>query len=557
MKIWLRLLGLFKPYIGWMLLGIFVSYITLMANIALMAISGWFITAMAIAGAAGVSMNYFSPGAMIRGLAIIRTVGRYAERLITHEATFRLLAALRLWFFKRLEPLVPNVLENYRSGDLLSRIRADIDSLDNFYLRVLIPISVAFLVFISVVSILALYDGNLALAVTGMLLLAGVVLPWWLLKLGKKPGAAQIQQSAELRAATVDGVQGMAELIVYGAIDKHSAHIAQINQTLGNNQKRMGQVSGISQAGMLLISNFTVIAVLLIAIPLLHAGKIAPAELAMLAMLSLAIFESVLPMAEGMRLFGQVKAAAERLFEIADQPVEIDEPEKPLAKPSEFIWQFEAVNFAYANDRTTVLDNISFSIKPGQKVALVGETGAGKSSIVQLLLKHRLPQQGEIKLAGHSLLNYASEDLHDWISVAPQQIHLFNTTLRDNLRLGNPQANQAEIEQVCRIAQLENYIAQQPDGLDTWVGETGIKVSGGEQKRIAIARALLADFELLILDEPTEGLDVITARTLLSDIINELGNRSLLMITHQYQSLALFDTIIVLEQGRLKFKYAS
>lgn len=547
-NIW-RLLVLFKPYSGWVLLGIFLSLITLISNIALMAISGWFIASMAIAGAAGVSMNYFSPAAMIRGTAIFRTAGRYAERLVTHEATFRLLSALRVWFYNHLEPLVPAVLEDYRSADLFSRIRADIDMLDNFYIRIIVPVSVAFIAVFIICTVMLNYDLKLALTLLLMLSTAGIVLPFIIARLGQGPGEIVVEQSKLLRTAVIDGVQGMAELTVCGALQQSARQVQLSGQKWIQAQKNMGLVSGLSQSGLLLLANLSVWFVMLLAIPMVAESTIEPAELAMLALFTLASFEAVMPLPEAFRLLGQVKTSAARLFEIVDQQTTVFDPLHKIDKPKTFDLQFNAINFRYKSSDSAVLTDLSLQLKSGKKVAVVGPTGSGKSSLIQLMLRYRQPESGTITLSGQDLSSYSSEQCHDMIAVVPQHTYLFNSSIRENLLIANPSATQQQLEQACEKAQIHDFILSQPEGYDTWVGETGVKISGGQARRLSVARALLRDFELLILDEPGEGLDAKTEHELIQTLVKNLGSKGLLLITHSQTGLALMDEVIVLEKG--------
>lgn len=550
-----RLTKLLYPYRGWMLLGILLSSITLLANIALMAVSGWFIASMAIAGIAGVSMNYFSPAAMIRGAAIFRTAGRYGERLVTHEATFRLLSSLRLWFYRHLEPLVPAALEDIRSGDLLSRIRADIDMLDNLYIRIIVPVSVACIGVTLTTWVMSRYHPSLAIVLFTLLVLAGVILPIVMAYLGNRPGKEVVSQSSLLRTQVVDSVQGMAELTVYGALDDSAEQVSKSSAAWIAAQKKMGRVSGLAQAGMLLFSNLAVWFVILLAVPMAsvslgHAAVIEPAELAMLALFTLAAFESVMPLPEAFRLLGQVQASAKRLFAIIDREPPVKQPAHAADKPENFSIKLQDVTFRYPTGSAPVLQSINLELPPGKKLAIVGPTGSGKSSLIQLLLRYRPAQSGTILLGETALENYRSEQLHQWFAVVPQKVHLFNTTIRNNLLLARPDASQEELDHACRIAQISEFIQQQPQGYDTWVGETGIKISGGQARRIAIARALLRDFECLILDEPGEGLDKKTERDVISALLEELGDRSLLLITHSRVGLDQVDEIMVLENGQ-------
>ncbi len=539
-----RLLKLYKPYTGWVMLGILLSCITLLANISLMAISGWFIASMAIAGVAGVSMNYYSPAALIRAAAIFRTAGRYAERLVTHEATFRFLSALRVWFYTRLEPLVPSALEDMRSGDLLSNIRSDIETLNNLYIRVIVPVCVAIVGVLLTSWVMSRYSIELAQLLFFMLLLAGLLLPYIIARLGKKPGQAIVEHSAELNAQIVDAVQGLAELSVYAALDQNYARVSATSQRTIDAQKRMGYVSGLAQSGLLLVMHLAQWLVLLLAIPLVLSTGINGAELAMLVLFTLAAFESVMPLPEAFRLLGQVQTAADRLFQVIDRTLAVTEPLHPAAKPAQFDLQFKGVSFRYQPHLNWVLNDIQLQLKAPRKIAIVGPTGAGKSTLIPLMLHHRDPESGNILLGSRPIADYSSEQLHEWIAVVPQQVHLFNATIRDNLLLANPQAPGEALNRVCRLAQLDDFIQQQPDGLDTWVGETGIKVSGGQARRIAIARALLRDFDCLVLDEPGEGLDSKTEQNLISGLLAELTDKCLLLITHSNTGLELMDEII-------------
>jgi len=546
-----RLLLLMRPWMGWMLLGVFLSTLTLFANIALMAASGWFIAAMALAGLAGVSMNYFSPAAIIRAAAIVRTAGRYAERLVTHEVTFRLIASLRLWFFRHLEPLAPAGLEDMRSGDLLSRLRADIDALDNFYLRILVPLAVALAGAVLSSFIMAFYSQQLAWLLVLGLLLAGVALPALSASLGQRPGRAILRHSANMRSLVVDHVQGMAELSVYAALKDHASQIDDSSRHMIEAQKKMGGIAGIGQAGLLLLANLTMWGVLLLAIPLLESGAIEPAELALLVLFTLAAFESVMPLPEAFRLLGQLRMAAARLFAIVDRPLPVAEPAAGGGMPRHFDIEIRHVCLRYPGARTLALDGLSLRLKQGARVAIVGASGAGKSSLVQLLLRQREFDSGSIHVGGRSITEFRGEQLRDWLALAPQQVHLFSASIRDNLLLANPEASQTQLDAACQAARIDDFIQSQPQGYDTWVGETGVNLSGGQRRRLAIARALLRDPRWLILDEPGEGLDYRTQRELIETLVDCAAQRGLIMITHSHVGLALMDEIVVLEKGEL------
>jgi ATP-binding cassette subfamily C protein CydC len=553
MKDFLRLLRLFVPYLPWLLPGVLLSFATLLANVALMALSGWFISAMAIAGAAGASMNYFTPAALIRAAAIVRTAGRYAERLVTHEATFRLLAGLRVWFYRHLEPLAPAGLEAYRSGDLLSRIRADIDTLDNVYLRLLVPAAVAVLASGVFITVLWSYRPVLARVEGVLLLVAGVCMPWLVNRLGDNAGRRKVEVSAQLRAALVTDVQGMAELLVYGAAHSHAMRIQSLSQELAQRQQTLSGLNGISQGALGLCANLAMWAMLVLAVPLVSAQIVAPPELAMLALFALASFEAVMPLPLAMQTLGESLAAARRIFGLADSQPAVIEPAEPLPLPQTFSCRFRNVSFRYRPEGPVVLQDVSLDLAPGRKLAVVGATGCGKSTLASLLLRFREPGGGDLLLNEQPLQRYSGEAVRGQIAALTQQTHLFNTSIRDNLLLACPHADQQAIEAVCREALIHDFISAQPEGYDTLTGETGVRLSGGQARRVAIARALLKNASLLILDEPTEGIDPETARQIMTNIIARAAalHQALLLITHRLQGLEQVDEILVMAGGRI------
>jgi ATP-binding cassette, subfamily C, bacterial CydC len=549
----LRLLRLFRPYAGWLLPGMLLSLLTLLANVALMALSGWFISAMAIAGAAGASMNYFTPAALIRAAAIVRTGGRYAERLVTHEATLRLLAGLRVWFYRRLEPLAPAVLEGYHSGDLLSRIRADIDTLDHVYLRLLVPVVVAMLALPVFGAVLWQFHPRLALLELLLLLVAGVAVPWAVNRLGRRAGAAKVELAAQLRAALVSDVQGMGELLVYAAADRHAEQVDTLARELARQQRRLSGLNGLALGALGLCANLALWGMLVLAVPMVTAQRLAPPELAMLALFALAAFEAVAPLPLAMQALGEVLAAARRIFRLADSQPAVSEPDSPLAVPPAFTIRFEQVCFRYRPDTPEVLRDVTLVLAPGGKLALTGASGCGKSTLVNLLLRFRAPTGGNILLDRQPLQDFAGDEVRARIAVLSQQTHLFNTTIRDNLLLGCPDAGRQELEAVCKAVEIHDFICAQPEGYDTVVGETGVRLSGGQARRVALARALLKQAPVLVLDEPAEGTDPAMAQHIMANIVVRAQERqqALLWITHRLAGLERMDTVLVMADGRI------
>jgi ATP-binding cassette subfamily C protein CydC len=551
----LRLVRLMGPSRGWMALGALLALITLIANVTLMATSGWFIAAMAVAGAGGVSMNYFTPAALIRASAILRTLGRYLERLVTHEATLRQLAGLRVWFYAHLEPLAPARLQQLHSGDLLSRIRSDIDALDNLYLRTLVPVAVAAAGLALCLAFLATFDLGIALLATGMLLVAGVLVPLWTRTLGAAPGRRLVETQAALRSLGLDGIQGLPELLVYGAADRQAERLHALSLALTADQDRMSAYAGISLGAVGLTANLALWGVLWLAIPLIgppgSGAPLAPPSLALLALFTLAAFEAVAPLPLALQHLGGTMAAARRLFDIVDAEPAIVEPQGPSPTPKRFDLEVSGICFAYPGSDRPALAGIDLRVPQGGRVAVVGASGAGKSTLFNLLLRFWAPDQGSIRLGGHDLARFHGEDLRRHIAVVSQHSHLFAATIRDNLLLANPQASQGALEQACEVAQIHAFIAALPEGYDTWVGETGVRLSGGQARRIAVARALLKDAPILLLDEPTEGLDGRTEASLMAAIDCLMQGRTVLLITHRALGLGPMDEILVLDAGRV------
>ena len=546
-----RLLAIMRPVRGWLLLGGLLSLATLLANVILMAMSGWFITAMALAGVAGVSMNYFTPAAVIRTCAIVRTVGRYGERLVTHEATLRMLSTLRVWFYQRLEPLAPGVLERYRSGDLLSRLRADIDTLDHFYLRLLLPSGVALVSSLLFVLFLTFYSPLLALIEALLLGLAGGVLPAILNRLGSATGQRINRLNSELRANLVSDLQGMGELLMDGADARHARRFEQLSRELSQSQSRMSQLDGLAQGAVGLCANLAMWLIAVSAIPLVSQGDLPPAQLAMLALFSLASFEAIAPLPAAFQNLGETLAAARRIFSLVDSKPMVEEPASPTSLPAGLTLEVDDLSFRYPGSQTPALRSVGLQLPAGGKLALLGPSGSGKTSLLQLLLKFRTPDTGELSLGGVPYAQLSGEALRAEIAVATQYNHLFNASIRDNLLLANPVADQAALEEACRLTLMHDFICQLPEGYDTQVGELGLRLSGGQVRRLAVARALLKDAPILLLDEPTEGLDPHTEHAMMNHILQWAEGRSLLLVTHRVRGLEAMDEILLMQQGEI------
>ncbi|WPP03025.1 thiol reductant ABC exporter subunit CydC [Methylocella tundrae] len=547
----IRLLRLYRPYAGWIALSIAASLAATLANIGLMAASGWFITAMALAGVVAQSFNYFTPAAVIRAFAILRTGGRYLDRLISHEATFRLLATSRGWLFAHLEPLAPGALSDFRSGDLMARLKGDVDRLELVFLRLLAPLAVAALSSIVVILTLARHDGRLAAAVGAALLVAGLILPFVAAFAGRGAGRRTAEISAEIRTSIVDDLDGLALLQLTGADRRRFDALDRRYGDLIAEEARLARSTGFGQSGVALAGDLAAGAALLIGIPLVSSGRMSGPDLTMATLLALAAFEAFNGVPAAFTGLAGTLASARRIFALVDrQPIVVD-PAKPQNPPARFDLEFTRVGLTYPGASRPALADIDLCIPEGARVAIVGSSGAGKSSLVDLLVRFRNPTSGQIRLGGAPIDQLSGEAVRERIAVVPQNAHLFTATIADNLRLARPGASDAELRDAAAAACLLSSIEALPQGFDTPVGIAGARLSGGEARRLAIARALLAASPILVLDEPSEGLDAETENDLFDALLARNVGRTLILLTHRFSAIERMDEIIVIEAGRI------
>ena len=548
-----RLLAVLHPERSWMLGGAALAVLAALAAIGLMAVSGWFIAAMAVAGASAAAINYYTPAAAIRLCAILRSGGRYGERLVTHEATLRSLSRLRVWLFRRLIPLAPARLAALRSGELFARLRADVDALEHFYLAVLVPGAVALASVATAIVLCLIVLPAAGLAVLIGALLAGVLVPAWLQRRAASDAATAVREGGALRGLLLDALRGHPELLAWGRVSAHGARIEQLARQLDARRARLEVLEATGGALVGLCAQLTLLAVLGIALGAAHRHTLSPPLLVMLALLALALFEVIGPLSEALARWSATLTSCARVFTLADTPAPFVEPEVSASVPLRPAVVFEDVSLRYDEAAPWALTQVNLTLAPGARVALVGASGAGKSSLVAALLKLYPLQHGRILFGGRPLESLHGDELRRHIAVIAQHSVLFNQSLLENLLLAAPQATAAQIERAVSLAQLDGFVASLPDGYDTQLGEAGALVSGGEARRIAIARALLQDAPVLVLDEPTEGLDAVTARDLYTALDAAANGRTLLLITHRLSGLArLVDEVVVMEAGAVQ-----
>ena len=531
----LRILSLWRGRAGWLVLGIVVALAALATGVALMASVG-------AALAAAVAGTLAAP-ALLRGLGAGRVVLRYAERLVTHAATFRALTDLRVWFFRRLSATAAGGLGFRQAGDLLARLVGDIEALDGLYLRILIPLAGAVLLLPALILLIGLHNWVLALAVGALFATAAFLLPWIMAWTTLRAGYSLADAAGFLRVTTLDALTGLREVRAFGAEGRMLAAVQARESALLTAQRALSERGAFAGALAFLAGQGAVFAVLL------FAGA-DPAGAVVAAFLVIAAFEAVGGLPRAGSLAGHAAAAAHRVLEAADTPSPVPHPRDPLPLPTGFGLRFQGVHFHWDPDRPPIFDGLTLEVPPGTRVALLGPSGSGKSTLAALLMKVAAPQQGEILLGGTDMSALANDAVRSRIGWLSQMTHLFDDTIRANLLIARPDATDAALWAALDAAQLGDIVRALPDGMNTWVGEGGARFSGGQGRRLALARALLSPAPILILDEPCAGLDAETERAFFVTLNDAAGGRTVILIAHRLTGVERLDRIFRLSGGK-------
>lgn len=531
-------------------LGIILAIITLLASIGLLTLSGWFLAASSLAGVAGLyTFNYMLPAAGVRGAAITRTAARYFERLVSHDATFRVLQHLRVFTFSKLIALSPEQLARFRQGELLNRFVSDVDTLDHLYLRVISPLIGAAVVIVVVTCGLALLDVPLALLLGGIMLMTLLLMPPLFWRLGTSAGHQIAQHQASWRMQLTHWITGLSELKIYGAAQRWRDQLDTEEHQWQQAQRRQHRLQALAQSLLLVISGATVTLLLWISANGVGGNSSPGAFIALFVFCGLAAFEALAPVAGAFLPLSQVTSAAKRVQEIIEQPAVIRFPKAKISSPSGISLKMENVSFSYPQRPEAVLQHFSLSLNAGEHLALLGPTGCGKSSLLALITRGWEAQQGSISLNDSDLAAWDEASLRSRISVVTQRVHLFSQTLRDNLLLAKSASDEQLVDALNKVGLA--HLAEHNEGLNAWMGDGGRPLSGGELRRLAIARALLHDGDLWLLDEPTEGLDASTEQQILSLLQYVTRGKTLIMVTHRLSGLDAMDRICVMDQGQI------
>lgn len=533
----LRIIGLWRAQGAALALGAIIALASLAAGVALMANAGHYIAASALGIALAVPVS-------LEIIGVARVVLRYLERLSTHDATFRALAALRLWFYRGLARGAAGGLGYSRSGDVLARLVNDIEALDGILLRLLIPLLGA--IMLAPVLLVVIGRDDIAAAVVVLVLFAIVafVLPWRTMRAARQSAGDEAEAGGALRVAALDTLTGLREIKVYGAEGRMLAGVQAQESRLFRAERALGTHSARMQAAAFLATQAALLAVLLI-----HGAH--PVAIVIAAFVVVAGFEAVGAMPRAGVIAGRAAAAATRVLQTAEAPPRVRDPATPAAMPVANGISFDNVVFRWNDDLPLVLDGLSLQVPAGSRVAVLGPSGAGKSTLAALALKLAEPASGQIRLGGVDIATLRADDVRGRIAWLSQTTHLFADTIRNNLLIGRPDADDAALWSALDAARIGDAVRVLPDTLDAWVGEQGSQFSGGQGRRLVLARALLSTAPILILDEPCTGLDLETERAFMATLNETLAGRTVLLITHRLTGVEKLDRVFRLQNGKL------
>lgn len=548
MKLVWRLLGFMKPLRGWILISTMTGFSTVAAGVGLLGTSAYLIASAAFhPSIAELSVAVVG----VRFLGISRGVFRYLDRLVSHHVNFRLLSILRIWFYDCLKLLAPARLIHYQRGDLLSRAIGDIDTLDQFYVRAVSPVISAIFATVGFSMLVGSWNVRLGWILAAGLSVTSFVLPALVYIFSRGPAKQLVDQRAILSQTMLDTLRGAAEIIVFQQQEEELTQINRVSLQTNRAQVGLAHSQGLSNGMNAVLTQGTVALMLLVGIPLVRTGELDGIMLAVIVLITMASFEISIPIAQAAQFWESSLQAARRLFEMADQQPAIIEPVIPVSVPEKPNILIRNLSFQYHGNLPLAADHLNIDIPYGRKIALVGENGSGKTTILNLLMRFWDCQPGEILIDGILVQEFSPKELRQRIGYVSPGGAIFQTTLRQNLLLANPGALDADLLRVLDSVQLGEWVQTLPDGLDTWLGASGLTISGGQLQRIQLARGLLMDAPIYLLDEPTTHLDVETENRLISLFRSIFQNRSLVWVTHRLVGLDWLNEILVLDNGRV------
>lgn len=532
---------------GWMALAVLLGFATIGSGIGLMMTSSYLIARAALQPSIA---DVRVPITGVRFFGIARGVFRYLERLVTHDATFRILARLREWFFRAAVARAPELATRWRSGDALNRVVSDVETLENAFARLVAPPLTALLIAGLCAWLFARFGGRLSMVLLAGYAFGGVAVPLITQALARAAGARLVALRAEIQACAVDAVQGLADLLVFNRAADHRRHLDALSAEWADLQRRLGMLAGLHEALTTLAMNATVLGMLAAAAPMVRDGALSGVLLSVVSLGVMAAFEAVTPLPQAFLHLEQVRGAAERVFAIGEAEPPTAARSDPEPSPCGYDLQIDGISFCYAADAAPVLRGVSLDVPAGSKVAVVGASGSGKTTLARLLARLHEPSTGAIRIGGCDLRAFDSDGASFPVTVVPQYPWLFNGTIRENLRMARPDATDEELQCCADRAQAAAFIDAMPDSWDTQIGEQGLHLSGGQRRRLAVARGLLQEAPILVFDEPTADLDAATERALM-EALWSVDGRTVIVITHRLVGLDRADRVVVIEDGRI------
>lgn len=488
----------------------------------------------------------------VQACGLGRSVFRYAERLTGHDAALRVLASMRVAVYERLAALAPAGLATFRSGDLISRLVADVDSVADRWLRVLLPYLAAAAAGVATVGCLALLLPSAGVVLAVSLVLAAVVAPWLAGGVARRAEPRIAPCRGALSAASLDVLRGCAELLAFGAADRGLARVAAADRDLGRAERRSAVGQAMAASLTALAGGGAVWACLVLGVPAVRSGVLPGVALAVVVLTPLAAHEVFGPLAPAAQQLPRIRSSAARVAAVLRQPDRVSEPDSPLPAPAPpYDLCIENLSARWSVDGPDVVTGLDLTVPARRRVAVVGPSGAGKTTLAMVLVRFLDPSAGRVTLGGTDLTRMSGDTVRTIVGLCAQDQHVFDTTIGENLRLARRDATEAQIRDALWRAGLLGWIDDLPDGLDTQVGEHGARLSGGQRQRLAVARVLLADFPVVVLDEPTEHLDERTAEELTRDLLAATEGRTVVLITHRTAGLDAMDQVVHLDPGRV------
>lgn len=545
-----RLLRFGRPLLGWLAASTLFRVAGMGCGIAILGV-----------GAAGVAEIVLEIGetsitrvaVVLVGLALAKGLFRYLEQYTGHHVAFRLLADLRNNFYRKVEPLAPaGLVQSDHSGDLATRAMKDINRIEVFYAHAIAPVVTSLVLAVATsVYVAVAFDPRLAAVLAAFLLVEGAAVPVLGRTASGSAASNLLSARGRLSAHVVDGIQGVREVLTFGYGDRRAEELSNLGGEVRAARLRLALPAAIRRSLNDGLVAATLVAMVLLGASLVVAGDLAWTELVVTLAITIGVFPAVLAVEEVMPDLEQAFSSARRLFDITDRVPVVVSTETPKRTAGDNSVRFDKVTFAYGDSPVRALEEVSFVLPAGRRLAIVGASGAGKSTIVSLLLRFWDPDVGGIFLGGTDIRRLALSDLRSRIAVVSQRTHLFNESVAENLRLAKPEATDEEIAEVCRRAAIHDFVSSLPDGYDSVIGEMGEKLSGGQRQRLAIARALLKDAPILVLDEATSELDLETEAEIQRDLENLAEGRTVLAIAHRLATVQNADEILVLDRGRI------